>query len=394
MDFSQHTLLQVIPKLEGGGAERTTLEVGRAFVEAGGRSLVVSSGGGMVDELEAGGSAHVEMPVESKNPFLIAQNARDLAALIAKEKVSLIHARSRAPAWSCLQAARRTGIPFVTTYHGAYSAKSALKKLYNSVMVRSDAIIANSQFTAEAVAAQYEGKPYFDRAKMVTIPRGADLSRFDPEAVSEERIETFKTLFGPGFRIVLPGRFTDWKGQREVVEAAAILKKQRPDIRATFLMVGRMDEKPDYVEELRELVDQRGVTGSVQLIGPTKDVPALLLASDVVLSASTRPEAFGRVAVEAQAAGRPVIATAHGGSLETVRDGETGILVPPGDSEALAKALIRLHDLNPEERAEMGRRGMMHAHQNFTTEAMTASTLSVYQKLIGGLGDGTNGKGS
>lgn len=365
--------------------------MGKAFVEAGGRSLVVSSGGAMVEELEAGGSVHVTMPAESKNPWLIAQNARDLAGLIEKEKVSLIHGRSRAPAWSCLQAARRTGIPFVTTYHGVYSAKTALKKLYNSVMVRSDAIIANSQYTAEFVAAQYRGKPYFDPAKMTTIPRGADLSRFDPASISEERVEPFRALFGQGFRVVLPGRFTGWKGQRVLIEAAALMKAERPDIRASFLLVGRMDEKPDYVDELRAMLDAKGVTGAVQLVPATDDVPALLVASDVVVSASTNPEAFGRVAVEAQASGRPVIATAHGGSLETVIDEKTGLLVPPGDAEALAKALIRLHDLNPEERAEMGRRGMMHAHQNFTTEAMTTSTLSVYQKLLGGQGDGSDG---
>jgi glycosyltransferase involved in cell wall biosynthesis len=385
-EFSATTLLQVIPKLIGGGAERTTLEVGRAFVEAGGRSIVVSSGGPMVEELLAGGSEHVTMPAESKNPILISQNARDLAALIEREGVGLVHARSRAPAWSALKAARGTGRPFVTTYHGVYRARGSLKRLYNSVMVRGDAVIANSRFTAQHIAEEYRGRPYFDPGKVTTIPRGADLSRFDPAAITEDRVEPFAERFGPGLKVVLPGRFTPWKGQEVVIDAARRLAELGHEEAFCFLLIGRMDEKPDYVDALRRKIEAAGLSDRVLMEDATGDIPALLRASDVVLSASTEPEAFGRVAVEGQASGRPVIASAHGGALETVKDGETGILVPPGDAEALANALLRVNDLGSAGREGMGRDGMAHARETFTTEAMTAATLALYARVLAAQG--------
>lgn len=382
LDFSSRTLLQVIPKLIGGGAERTTLEVARAFRKAGGRSIVVSSGGPMTAELEADGSEHVTMPVDSKNPLLIAQNGRDLAAFVAREGVSVIHARSRAPAWSCLLAARRTGCPFVTTYHGAYRARSAPKRFYNSVMVRSDAIIANSGFTARAIRAEYHGRRFFDAARMTTIPRGADLGRFDPAAVPAAAVDAARALFGDGLRVLMPGRFTPWKGQRVAVEAAACLARDRPDIPLRLLMIGRMDEKPAYVDELRDVIGRDGIADRVSLHDAADDIAPVLFAADLVLSASTQPEAFGRVAVEAQAAGRPIIATAHGGSMETVIDGETGLLVPPGDANALASAVAKLHDQGAGGRDAMGTRGMKHARSRFSIEAMTRATLTVYGGIL------------
>ena len=375
------TLLQVIPKLKGGGAERTTLEVGAAFAAAGGRSIVVSSGGGMVDELEQH-SEHITMPVESKNPWLIAQNAKDLAEIIARDEVSILHARSRAPAWSCLSAAKRTGVPYVTTFHGHYKAKSGLKRLYNSVMVRADRVIANSAFTGAHIRKEFAGRKYFDPSRLVTIQRGADVRVFDPSAVSEDRRRVWEARFGTGLKIALPGRFTEWKGQRGLVEARTLLKQSHPQIEVSALLVGRMDEKPAYVDELRGLIRDNGVGDTAQLLPVTDDVAALLAASDVVLSTSTEPEAFGRVAVEGMAAARPVIASAHGGALETIKDEETGLLVAPGDAEALASALTKLHDCGEVGRSEMGRRGMVHAQSTLSTEVMTTLVLNVYRDLL------------
>ncbi|MEM9810271.1 MAG: glycosyltransferase family 4 protein [Pseudomonadota bacterium] len=371
----------MIPALESGGAERTTLEIGTAFIRAGGVSLVVSSGGRMVHDLASGGSEHITMPAQSKNPLVIAENARNLAELIKERGVSIVHARSRAPAWSALKAARSTGRPFVTTYHGAYSAKTALKRLYNSVMVRADAVIANSQFTANAVAKQYRGKPYFDESRMTVIPRGADLSRFDPSAIDEARIDKVRCQFGPGLRVLLPGRFTGWKGHSVLIDAAAHLRDTRPDIEVSFIAIGRQDDKLDYVAGLQKHIEARHLADRFQLLPATDDVPAWLMASDVVVSASTDPEAFGRVAVEAQAAGRPIIATAHGGSLETVIPHKSGLLIPPSDATALAEALALVNDLDAGGRAAMGERGMANAREKFTVEAMTAATLMVYQRL-------------
>ncbi|MEM9285774.1 MAG: glycosyltransferase family 4 protein [Pseudomonadota bacterium] len=381
-DFEGHTLLQVIPALVSGGAERTTLEVASAFRAAGGRSVVVSSGGGMADTLEAAGSTHIRLPAASKNPLVIAENARTFALLIEAEGASIIHARSRAPAWSALMAARQTKTPFVTTYHGAYRARSWPKLLYNSVMVRGDAVIANSQFTYDAVASQYRGKRYFDEAKMTVIPRGADLSRFDPSSISEARIAGPQSFFGTGLRVLLPGRFTAWKGHEVLIDAAAEIARANPHHTMSFVAIGRQDDKLDYVDGLRRKIDAAGLAGAFQLLPETDDMPAWIAAADVVVSASTEPEAFGRVAVEAQAVGRPIIATAHGGSLETVISEKTGLLVPPGDAEALAQALLSVNHLGVDGRREMGERGMSHARKKFTVDAMVASTLMIYRDLI------------
>ncbi|MEM6650553.1 MAG: glycosyltransferase, partial [Pseudomonadota bacterium] len=219
------TILQVIPALETGGAERTVLEVGAAMVAAGGRSLVASEGGGMVAQLEAEGSQHFTLPVASKNPLVMWKNRRALMEIIQKEAASLIHARSRAPAWSALWAARATSIPFVTTYHGIYNAKSEAKRLYNSVMARGDRVIANSAYTAETVKAAYGDAPFFDDSRLVVIPRGADLTRFDPSRLDEARKSAVAQPFGGqgAYRILLPGRLTDWKGQRVLIKAAGLL---------------------------------------------------------------------------------------------------------------------------------------------------------------------------
>lgn len=384
LNLSGKTLLQVIPKLVGGGAEQTTLEVNRAFLNAGGRSMAVSSGGGMAETLIANGGEHIALPVDSKNPWLIAQNARDIGEIICNENVSVVHARSRAPAWSVLQAAHQTGCPFVTTYHGFYSAKTGLKRLYNSAMVRSDAIIANSAFTAEHIHKEYGGRAYFDPTKVTTIPRGADLSRFAPEAVSPEGLARAQSVFGEGLRVLLPGRFTSWKGQRVLINALTSLKRDHPKTAFSTVMIGRMDEKPDYVDELRAQITDAGLAAEIQLLPATDDLPSWLAASDVVVSASTAPEAFGRVAVEAQAAGKPIIATAHGGALETVLDGKTGRLIAPGNVEALASALAVFHDNSADEREAMGARGINHVRLRYSTEAMTEATLLVYESLIAG----------
>lgn len=336
----------------------------------------------MAGELERQGSIHIEMPAASKNPLVIAENARNLAELIKTERVSLVHARSRAPAWSALMAARRTERPFITTYHGAYRAKSWPKRLYNSVMVRGNAVIANSAFTYQAVADQYQGKPYFDEARMTVIPRGADLSRFDPATITDARIAGPQSFFGTGLRVLLPGRFTAWKGHEVLIDAAAEISKTNPHHAMSFVAIGRQDDKLEYVETLRKKIDQAGLSGAFQLLPATDDMPAWIAASDVVVSASTEPEAFGRVAVEAQAVGRPTIATAHGGALETVISGKTGLLVPPDDPLALAQALLSVNDLGVDGRRCMGERGMAHAREKFTVEAMTAATLMVYRELI------------
>ena len=381
-DLAGVTICQVIPALSAGGAERTTLEVGRGVVRAGGRSLVVSGGGGMVAQLEREGSTHVTMTVGAKSPLGMARTRARLGALIAREGVSLVHARSRAPAWPAYAAARGAGLPFVTTYHGAYSARTKAKQLYNSVMARGDVAIANSRYTAQVVRETYEGWSFFDPAKLVTIPRGADLARFAPDAVTPDRLAAaFERLGGQdAVRVLLPGRLTDWKGQTVLIEAAQRLQATEGVPALRVALVGDAQGRTTYEEGLRRMIEEADLTRVVRLAGPVDDMPAAYAWSDVVVSASIRPEAFGRVAVEAMAMGRPVIATAHGGSLETVADGETGTLVPPGDAEALAQAIGALAR-DPEARAAMGQRGRRRAVSRYSTDAMVTATLRVYTSL-------------
>ena len=378
------TVLQVIPALETGGAERTTLEVGRALVAVGARSVVASEGGGLVPRLEAEGSCHVRLPVASKNPAVMLRNRRALRRLARDSGARIVHARSRAPAWPALWAARDLSVSFVTTYHGAYRAKSRAKALYNSVMARGDAVIANSGFTAAAIREAYGGWAFFDEARLVTIPRGADLSAFDAGALTDERRAAARAALGEGApRILLPGRLTPWKGQRVLIDAARLLRGRGACPGMVVALTGGAQGRDGYEGDLRQMIETHGLAGMVRIIGHWDDMPAAYDWADVVVSASTRPEAFGRVAVEAMAMGRPVIASAHGGALETVADGETGLLVPPGEAAPLADAIERLAT-DADLRARLGAAGRERARARFSTEAMTSATLSVYRSLLNG----------
>ena len=381
-DLAGLTVLQVIPTLETGGAERTTLEVARGVLAAGGRSLVVSEGGALAGRLEAEGSVHLTMPAASKNPMVMARLRTALSQVIEEEGAGLVHARSRAPAWPAMGAARAARIPFVTTYHGIYSGRTRLKRLYNSVMARGDVVIANSAYTERVVRETYQGWRFFDASRLVTIPRGADLAAFDEAAVTPERAATMEgRLGGAGaVRVLLPGRLTEWKGQRILVEAARRLHDGGTAQPLRVALVGDAQGREAYREALSAMIEEADLSRIVTLAGHVDDMPAAYAWSDVVVSASTRPEAFGRVAVEAMATGRPVVATNHGGSAETVVDGETGRLVPPGDADALAEAIGALAR-DPEARRAMGRAGRARARARYSTGAMVARTLDVYASL-------------
>ncbi|MEM1106321.1 MAG: glycosyltransferase family 4 protein [Pseudomonadota bacterium] len=378
------TVLQVIPELGAGGAERTVLEMVEALREAGARAIVVSSGGRLVGDVEALGGEHIRMNVKSKNPAVVWQNAGRLAALVRSRGVDLIHARSRAPAWSGLWAARRTRTPFITTYHGAYHARSRLKRLYNSVMVRGARVIANSQWTAAHIQAEHAVGP----PRLVTIPRGVDLMAFDPDAVSPERTAAKRRDFAGSDRdgvlvILLPGRLTRWKGQGLALEAfVGLTAEERAGLR--LVLLGDAQGRTAYVGELTDAVDDAGLNASVRLMPHTGDMPAAYLASDIVLAPSLRPEAFGRTAAEAGALARPVIAADHGGARETVIEGETGIRFAPGDAAELTAALRTLISLGPGARAAMGQAARAYVTNNFAKRGMQAATLNVYSGVLGG----------
>ena len=336
----------------------------------------------MEAELRAAGAILIALPVASKNPFTILANAGRLRSIIGEYGVGLIHARSRAPAWSAYLAAKRADIPFVTTHHGTYNAKSGLKRFYNSAMVRGDAVIANSRWTAEHLKSVHSV-----RAKRVEIiPRGIDIRKFDPARIAADQIRSLRENWraANGERIVLlPGRLTRWKGQLIFIEALAGLARagRLPrDLRA--VIAGDSQGRREYVEELAAAITAAGLDQQVILTEHLKDMAPALLAADIVVSASIEPEAFGRVPVEAGAMGRPVIATDHGGARETVRPGESGLLVPPGDAGALGEAIAALLALPAEKRDEMGMKGRAHVAAHFTVDTMCAKTLALYDDLI------------
>ncbi len=370
-------ILQVVPALNAGGVERTTLDVAAAVAAAGGRALVASVGGRLEPELAARGGELVRLPLASKNPAVLWRNAGRLAEVVRRERVSLIHARSRAPAWSALLAARRTGTAFVTTYAGVHSARGPLKRSYNSVMARGDLVIANSAFTRDHLLAEHGTDP----ARVLTIPRGTDLALFDPDAVGPERLAAARVrleLGSPERRLVflLAGRLTRWKGQALLIEALA-----RSGLDAVLVLAGDGGGRTGFADELRRLAVERGVAERVRLVGHVDDVAAAYAACDVACAPSTTPEAFGRTAVEPQAMARPVLAAAHGAPCETVLDGETGWLVTPGDPDAWAKALRRAAALGPAERAAMGEAGRRNAAR-YGLAAMTDATLAAYARLL------------
>ena len=372
------TVLQVLPALNsGGGVERGTVEIATAITAAGGRALVASSGGDMVHTLARAKAEHFTLPVASKNPLTMYANIDRLAKLIKAEGVDIVHARSRAPAWSAYFAAKRAGVHFVTTFHGTYSQGNPFKHFYNSVMTRGERVIAISSFIAGRIRQAY-GVP---AARIRTIHRGVDINRFDPSKVTAERVAALAgqwRLDDGAPVIMLPGRLTRWKGQ--VVFIRAVAKLNRRDIRC--ILVGSDQGRAAYRQELESLVDELDLGEVVRIVDHCDDMAAAFMLTDVVVSASTDPEAFGRVLPEAQALGRPVIASDHGGARETVIDGETGWLTPPGDVDALAEALARVLELKEPARRILSDKAIANVRDNFSRESMCAKTLDVYNEVL------------
>ncbi len=378
------TILQVIPSLDSGGAERTTLEMTRAIVAAGGRAIVAASGGRMIADIERAGGQVAILPVASKNPLVILANAGRLERIIREERVDIIHARSRAPAWSALLAARRTGAAFVTTWHGAYRAGDPFKRFYNSAMARADLVIANSGFTAQSIRLSRDPGD-----RLTIIHRGADLNEFNPDAVSDARKAALAAKWGldegRALVLLLPGRLTDWKGHGVAIEAARLMIASgdygaRDGFRLIF--AGDAQGRDGYAAALVRGVEKLGLSRMIRFVGHCDDMPAAYLLADVVLSPSTRPEAFGRVAAEAGAMARVAIAADHGGARETILDGETGFLVAPGSAPGLAKAITTAAAMGAAGRAAIGAKARARIAQSFSAAAMTNATLDAYRALL------------
>jgi glycosyltransferase involved in cell wall biosynthesis len=373
------TLLQVAPRLESGGVEQVTVDIALAVVRAGGRSLVASFGGRLEAALRAGGGELVRLPVHSRNPLTIAANAARLRRLIEASGVSLVHVRSRAPAFSAIWAARRAGVPVVATYHGIYQAHSPWKRWYNRVMTRGDLTIANSTFTRDHIAAEHGLPP----ERITVVPEGVDTDRFDPTRVTPERVAAMRAAWGshpadPRPVLLLAARLTGWKGQGLAIQA--LTRLAGPD--KPLLVLAGKAEKLGEAGALRAMAVRAGLADRVKLVGPVDDMPAAYALADLVLAPSTLPESFGRGVVEAAAMQRPVLASPLGGPAETVLHGETGWLVPPGDPEAWARAVKAALGTSPAARTAMGQAARQRVVRCFSLSAMTAATFRVYRRLL------------
>jgi glycosyltransferase involved in cell wall biosynthesis len=377
-DVRNLTVLQVLPSLVTGGVERGTIEITQAIVEAGGSALVASAGGRLVAAIERAGGRHITLPLMRKDPYSIWRNAGLLATIIRAERVDIVHARSRAPAWSAWLACRRTGAHFVTTWHGTYGEGLPFKRRYNSVMARGERIIVASRFIDRLVGERHGVDP----ARIRLIPRGVDPAAFDPGAVSGERVmRQLRSWRIPehGPVVMMPGRLTEWKGQGVLLEAIA--RMGRRDVYC--VLVGAEQGQPRFSQRLVARAAELGISERIRLAGECDDMPAALMAADVVVHASTQPEAFGRVVVEAQALGRPVIAADLGGPAETVEHGITGWRVPPGDPAILAEAIEAVLALPGETLGMVGAQARAAVLEHYTVAAMQAATLEVYREVMG-----------
>ena len=372
-------ILQVLPALQAGGVERGTIEMVRAIAGAGGIALVASAGGRMTYQVERAGGRHVTLRLMTKDPLVIWLNAGRLARLMRAESVDIVHARSRAPAWSAMLAARRTGASFMTTWHGVYGENLPFKKRYNAIMARGERVIAISRFVAERIERDYAVEP----ARLRTIPRGADTAVFDLASVRGDRVHELARSWNVPDRvavIMLAGRITPWKGHGLLIEALARLPEGTRDW--VCVLVGPEQRRSGHAARLLARAGELGIGQRLRFAGHCDDMPAAYALADIVVAPSLKPEPFGRVVVEAQAMGRAVVVAAHGAAMETVEHGVSGYLFPPRDAAALADILAHVLSMPPEDRQNLGHWARAAVQAGFNTEAMQRATLAVYDELL------------
>ncbi len=370
-------VMQILPALESGGVEQGVIDGNAAIIRAGGHSIVVSNGGRRVHEITRPGGEHIELPVHSKNPLTMFRNIGRLRKLIREHNVDIVHACSRAPAWSARRAVVGTPAHFVTSCHAAHQVGGRAKKFYNSAIASGERVIAVSHFLSDYLTENYGTHP----SKIRVVHRGLPLAKFHPNAVTPERlIQIAKQWRIPDGApiIMLPGRLTRIKGHMFLIDALVDLG--RDDVFCVF--VGRDNPKSGYRAELETYIENKGMSGQVRMVDHCDDMPAAYMIATVVVTPSIEPEGFGRIAIEAQAMGRPVIATDHGGAQETIVPDQTGWLVRPGDAHHFSKALEEALDLDNRDRAVLGTRAMSHVAENFTVETMCSRTLDVYAELL------------
>ena len=384
--MSKKTVLQILPSLTSGGIERGVVEMNNYLVKNGYNSIVLSSGGKMVYQIEQGGGKHITLNVATKNPFKIWNNISKIKKIIKQNNIDVVDVKSRAPAWSTYFACKRAKCPLITSIHGNYSISkfpiSIFKKLYNSSMVKGDYIVCVSNYVKDYAFKNYKKfKEKYANNKVKIIHRGVDIKVFNPEIESKERIvRLINSMSLPNDKsiILLPGRLTEWKGQLYFMDVLAKLKHKD----YLCLSVGDAKGHEKYRDRLKQKIRDLKLDGYVRLENHVLDMAALYMISDIVVSSSIRGEAFGRIVPEAQAMERMVIGTAIGGSLETVIDGKTGWLVKPEDKDKFAETIDMILDMPIEKRLEIGKKARKHIINDFTIDKMCEKTVDVYNEAI------------
>ena len=381
---SKLKVLQVIPKLGYGGAETGCFDIAHYLFENNCSSFLITNGGPLTKFINKKKVKYIRLPVNSKNPIIMLLNTILISVIVFFYNIDIIHARSRAPAWSCFLASKITRKKFVTTFHGTYNFKSKIKKFYNSVMLRSDLVIAGSNFIFSHIKENY--KEYLNNSKkFLVIFRGINIDYFDASTtLTEDEDKLFKSwnLEVEKKTILLPGRITEWKGHEMFIEAMNKINIQLGHKSFKAVILGSDQGRDLYKKKLIRLVEQYRMNDQIKFVDHCENMPLAYKISDLIVSTSIEPEAFGRIAVEAQSMEKPIIASNLGGSKETIVNNKTGILFDAGDSDDLSKKIIQFFNFDKSTIEQMGKEGRKNVSAKFNVEKMCFSTYSEYKKLI------------
>ncbi|MAV63432.1 MAG: hypothetical protein CBE29_02305 [Rickettsiales bacterium TMED269] len=384
LNYKNKRILQIIPNMEIGGAERTVLEITSFLKDTNFSSLVLTSGGKLIDDLEKANIEVIKLKIDKKNPYSIIKNYFLFIKIFREKKINLVHVRSRVPAWSAIFAAKKLGIPVLTTWHGHVSNSSFIKKIYNSIMLKGDAVIANSIYTAENISKIYG----MNKSKIDIIPRGVDVNNFKKSDINSHEIakikENWRIFDKEKVIILLPARLTKWKGHEVAIEAINLLKGESFFKNIVCLFAGEQKNSEKYIHNLNRLISSYSLEKKIRLIGKVENMPLAYHASDVILSPSIEPEPFGRIPIEAQASGKIIISCDAGAVKDTIKSGKnfTGFKAIPNNSESLADKIKIALKMENEEIQGMQKRAIMNVKNNFSLESMCKKTLEVYNRLL------------
>lgn len=373
-------IIQVLPDLNSGGVERGTLEIASYLQKNNVKNFVCSNGGPLLEQLKKMGIKHIKLPVHTKNPLMILKNIYHLAILIKRYNINIIHARSRAPAWSCYFVAKLMRIKFVTTFHSAYSASHPLKRFYNSIMLKGDKVIVVSNYVKKHIETRYR----FTSDKLQIVDRGVDLEIFNEDNVTHERIEEVRCIIGlepnNDKLIILPARFTRAKGHLYLIKALKYVMHQN----YKCLIIGKaLESQSSYISEIKQLINDNNLNSKIILIDqPISDMPALYKISDIVVSASIEPEGFGRTIIEAQAMNRVVISTNIGAPYDLIKHNKNGFLIPTSDPATFAEIIDYILNMSESEKNKITTKARSSVKKNYSLNEMCKKTYEIYKDLI------------